>query len=417
VRSLPGRGSDARDDGAAADDGCPTAEEASSVQQAKQEPSTTRTVGVGVIGTGFMGGIHARAYGTAPWIFPDATAQPLVRIVADERLADARVFAQRFGIPEWTDDWRSLLTRSDLDVIDICTPPSLHQRIATAVAGAGKHVYCEKPVGRGLDETTAIWEAVKAAGVSSFVGFNFRMAPAAQLGRQIVESGRIGEIRHVRVSYRTNYDNNPDQPVPWRWRFSQEVAGAGALADLGSHAFDMAVHLAGPIRRVCGMTHTFVTERDDPDQSAGGGRRVIDNDDAFAALVELSNGAIGIVDASRASAGSKTEFTFDVSGSAGAVRWDMRRMNELQVCYLNAPETEQGFTTVQTGPVNDPYGRFIPSPLGLGYADTKVIEVHRLAEAVASGEPISPSLEDMVQVARLIEAVQRGGWVDVGSGS
>jgi predicted dehydrogenase len=318
------------------------------VQRTGDGSSAARTVGVGLIGTGFMGGIHARAYRNARWTFPDARVQPAIRVVADERLEDARAFAERFEIPEWTDDWRAVLTRPDVELIDVCTPPALHQRIATAAAGAGKHVYCEKPVGRGLDETVAIWEAVQAAGVASFVGFNFRLAPAALLGREIVAGGRIGAIRHVRVSFRSNYDYDPDRPVPWRWRFSQEVAGAGALADLGSHVIDLALHLAGPITRICGTTRTFVAERDDPDPAARGGRRIVDNDDAFAALAEFSCGATGILDASRVSAGSRGELTFDVAGSMGAVRWDLRRMNELQVCSLGAPEAEQGFTTIQT---------------------------------------------------------------------
>jgi predicted dehydrogenase len=201
--------------------------------------------------------------------------------------------------------------------------------------------------------------------------------------------------------------------VPWRWRFSQEEAGPGALADLGSHVFDLALHLVGPIRRLNGTTKIIVHERDDPDPSVPGARRTVDNDDSFAALVEFESGATGIVDGCRVASGSRGELTVDIVGSAGAVRWDFRRMNELQVCYLSMAETEQGFTTVQTGPANGPYGQFIPSPLGLGYADTKVIETNRLVEAVANGETISPNIGDVVEVARLIEAVQRGGWVEI----
>jgi predicted dehydrogenase len=360
-----------------------------------------------------MGGIHARAYGNMPWIFPNAVAQPDLRIVVDARLADAEAFARRFGIPEWTDNWRSLLDRPDLDLIDVCTPPVLHQRIATAVVGAGKSLYCEKPVGRGLDETTAIWEAVQAAGAFSFVGFNYRMAPAVMLAHDMISSGRIGAVRQVKVSFRTNYDYDPEHPVPWRWRFSQEEAGAGALADLGSHAFDLALHLAGPISRVCGMTTTFIAERPDPDSSDLNARRSIDNDDSFAALVVFANGATGMVDASRVSLGSRGELGFDIVGSTGAVRWDFRRMNELQVCDMTIPEAEQGFTTIQTGPANPPYGQFVPSPLGLGYADTKIIETYQLIEALAKGETISPNIGDVVEVAKLLDAVQRGGWVDI----
>jgi predicted dehydrogenase len=370
-----------------------------------------RVVGIGLIGTGFMGAVHARAFGSVPWIYPDAAARPVVRVVADLSLDAAEAFARRFGIPDWTDDWRTLLGRADVDVVDICTPPALHRRIATEAAEVGKHVYCEKPVGRGLDETLAIQEAIARAGVLGFVGLNYRLAPAVALGKEIIDAGRIGDLRQVRVSFRTSFDMGGQ--ALGGWRFDREAAGAGTLADHGSHVFDLALFLAGPIVRACGTTSISVGERPDASAPAGGATRVVDNDDTFAALVEFASGATGILDASRVATGSRGELTFDVVGSRGAVRWDFRRMNELRVCELGGPPGEQGFTTIQTGPANPPYGRFLPSALGLGYADTKVIEAHRVAEAVATGEPISPNVGDMVRVARLIEAVQHGGWVDV----
>ena len=183
------------------------------------------------------------------------------------------------------------------------------------------------------------------------------------------------------------------------------------LADLGSHVFDLALHLAGPIARVCGTTSIIIPER--PDPARPGATRPVDNDDAFAALAEFAGGASGILDANRVATGSRGELTFDVVGSQGAVRWDFRRMNELQVCFADTPEAEQGFTTIQTSPANWPYGRFIPSPLGLGYADTKVIEAYRVVDALAKGEAISPSIGDVLAVARLIDAVQRGGWAEI----
>ncbi|MDP8923378.1 MAG: Gfo/Idh/MocA family oxidoreductase [Chloroflexota bacterium] len=369
----------------------------------------TRSVGIGLIGIGFMGGIHARAYRNVPWIFPDAAAQPDIRVVADARLDEARAFAERFAIPKWTDDWRTLLDRSDVEVVDICTPPALHGRMATAAAEAGKHVYCEKPVGRGLDETTAIWEAVQRAGVLSFVGLNYRLAPAVILAHDLIRAGRIGEIRQVKVSFRTAYDAGGQNIAGWR--YSREQAGAGTLADHGSHVFDLAMHLAGPIARLCGTTGVVVAERPDPE--ARGATFVVDNDDTFAALVEFASGATGIIDASRIATGSRGELTFDIVGTAGAVRWDLRRMNELRLHVADAPDTNQGWTTIQTGPANRPYGRFIPSSLGLGYVDTKVIEAYRIVEAVATGEAMSPNIGDMVRVARCIEAVQQGGWVEI----
>jgi predicted dehydrogenase len=281
--------------------------------------------------------------------------------------------------------------------------------MAVAAAEAGKHVFCEKPVGRDLGETTLIWEAVQRAGIMSFVGLNYRLAPAVMLARDLIAEGRIGEIRQIRVSMRTAYSAGGQNIGGWR--YNREQAGAGTLADHGSHVFDLAMHLAGPIARLCGTTSVFVAER--PDPTVRGATFVVDNDDTFAALVEFANGANGIIDASRVATGSRGELTFDIVGSAGAVRWDLRRLNELQLHAADAPDWEQGWTTIQTGPANGPYGRFIPSSLGLGYVDTKIIEAHRIVQAVATGEAISPHIGDMVRVARCIEAVQQGGWVEI----
>ena len=378
-------------------------------EEAASHGAEPRTVGIGLIGTGYMGGIHARAYRSVPWIFPDAAAHPDIRVVADLRLQDERAIARRFGVPESTDDWRMILGRSDVELVDICTPPALHLEIATEAAAARKHVSCEKPVGRDLAETTAIGEAIRRPGVASFVGFNYGLAPAVLLAHELISGDRIGRVRQVKVSFRTLFGGSLQ--APWSWRFSREQAGPGALADQGSHVFDLALHLAGPIVRICGTTNILVPER--PDPASPGATRRVDNGDAFVALAEFASGAIGIFDGNRTAIGSGGELTFDAVGSRGAVRWDLRRMNELEVCFADAPTAEQGFTTIQTGPANPPYGRFIPSSLGLGYADTKVIEAHRVVDALARGEAISPSIGDVVAVAHLIDAVQRGGWIEV----
>ena len=368
-----------------------------------------RQYGIALIGTGFMGGLHARAFTLMPQVFPVAEAQPALRVVADVRADDARAAAGRWGIPRWTADWASVLDNDDVDVVDICTPPDLHRPIAEAAAAAGKHVYCEKPVGRNRAETEAIWQAVQRAGVASFVGFNYRWSPSVQYARELIASGRLGALRLVRISFRT--DNAADPSIPFTWRHSAAVAGFGALGDLGSHVFDMARYLVGEIVEVCGRTDRSIGERPDPGESTAAARREVDNDDSFATLATFANGASGVLEGSRVATGSKGEFAFEVIGAAGAIRWELPRINELRFYSTEADPRERGFATIQTGPDHPPYGHFLPSPLGLGYAETKVIEAHAFLQGLARGRPVAPTIRDALAVARLLEAVAERRWV------
>ena len=369
----------------------------------------SKSYGIALIGTGFMGGLHARAFKLLPHVFPDAEGRANLRVVADIRAEDAEAAAFNWGIPRSTTDWRSVLDDPTVDVVDICTPPFLHQEIAIAAAEAGKHVYCEKPVGRNLAETGAIWEAVERAGVASFVGFNYRWSPAVQYAREIIAAGRLGQVRLARLSFRT--DNAADPRGDFKWRYDAGQAGYGALSDLGSHVFDMARHLVGEMVEVCGRTERSVAGR--PDLERAGTMRAVDNDDTFAALVTFANGASGVLEGSRVATGSKGEFTFEIIGEAGAVRWNMQRMNELQLYTSESELRERGFTTIQTGPDHPPFAHFLPSPLGLGYGETKVIEAHAFLQGLASGRPVGPTIQDALVVARLLEAVTQRGWVSL----
>jgi predicted dehydrogenase len=370
-----------------------------------------RTIGVAIIGTGFMGSIHARAHTLVRQVFPEAAAHPELRVVADIDGPAAERAAFKHSIPRWTTDWRDAIADPSVELVDISVPPFLHQQIATAAAKLGKHVYCEKPVGRTLEEGLAIQAAIHQAGVQSFIGLNYRWAPAVQYARELIQSGRIGEVREVRIAFRTDVAAGPIG-AGFTWRFSREAAGAGALADLGAHVFDMARYLAGDIAEICGTTKTHVPARPDLSRPEGQQTRAVDNDDTFAALVTFESGATGVMEASRIATGAGADFQFEVSGSVGAVRWYFPHLNELQLYLPQEDRREQGFTRLRMAAEHPSQGNFIPSPgQPLGYPDTKVIELRALMEARASGEPASPNIDDWVMTARALEAVPQGRWV------
>jgi predicted dehydrogenase len=358
-----------------------------------------------------MGSIHARAHTLVRQVFPEAAAHPELRVVADIDGPAAERAAFKHGIPRWTTDWRDAIADPAVELVDISVPPFLHQQIATAAAALGKHVYCEKPVGRTLDEGLAIQAAIHKAGVQSFIGLNYRWAPAVQYARELIQSGRIGEVREVRIAFRTDVAAGPIG-AGFTWRFSREAAGAGALADLGAHVFDMARYLAGDIAEICGTTKTHVPARPDLSRPEGQQARPVDNDDTFAALVTFESGATGVMEASRIATGTRADFQFEVSGSIGAVRWYFPHLNELQLYLPQEDRREQGFTRLRMAAEHPSQGNFIPSPgQPLGYPDTKVIELRSLMEALASGEPASPNIDDWVMTARALEAVPQGRWV------
>jgi len=372
-----------------------------------------RTIGVAIIGTGFMGSIHARAHTLVRQVFPEEAAHPELRVVADIDGPAAERAAFKHGIPRWTTDWRDAIADPSVELVDISVPPFLHQEIATAAAKLGKHVYCEKPVGRTLEEGLAIQAAIHEAGVQSFIGLNYRWAPAVQYARDLILSGRLGEIRDVRIAFRNDSMAGPIGAT-FTWRFSREAAGAGALADLGAHVFDMARYLAGDIAEVCGMTTTTVPTRPDPTRPAGQQERDVDNDDSFAALVSFESGATGILEASRVATGCRADFEFTVTGSVGAVRWYFPHLNDLELYLPQEDNREQGFTRLRMSAEHPPQGSFIPSPgQPLGYPDTKVIELRALMEALASGEPASPNIDDWVMTAWALDAVPQRRWVKI----
>ena len=383
-------------------------------------------VGIGIIGMGWMGQVHSRSYRAIGDRFWDSGIRPELVICADEVESRAHDGVHRFGFTNHTTRWREVIDHPGVDVVNVTSPNFMHLTMATAAVDAGKHVFCEKPVGRGPEETAQIAAAAERAGVLSFVGFNYRWAPLVQYARQLIRDGKLGTLTHYRGRFLVGYASNPHGVLSWR--FDRDLAGMGATGDLMSHVIDMAHSMAGPIGRVVGNRHTFIAERPlaTPGEgthfsvSTGGPKGVVTNEDYSGALVQFANGVQGTFEVCRIISGSKCQMAFEVHGTAGALSWDFERMNELMVCLPGGGESDHdGFARIASGPEHPHHARFAPGPaVGLGYDDLKAIEAHEFLQSIVRGEQGEPGLGDALEVARVQAAIARswegGGWEGVG---
>jgi predicted dehydrogenase len=385
-----------------------------------------RTVNVGVIGAGFMGKAHSLAYAAMPMFFWPPPAMPRRLMIAELGDAAAREAAQRYGYDRWTGDWSSVIDDPDVEVVDIAVPNDAHAEIAIAAAEAGKHVLCEKPLARTADEARAMRDAVFRAGVTHMVAFNYRRTPAVALARKLIADGTIGAIRNFRGTYLQDWSNDPDLPLSWRFR--RDVAGSGALGDIGTHVIDFARHLVGEVAAVNAVAQRYIDDRPMPeggaDQLAGAQkltgvrREPVDVDDEVMMLLRFESGAVGSIEATRAAHGRKNHLAFELHGELGTLVFDYERRDELRL-YSAADEPDrQGFRTILTGPAH-PYGEGLwPIPgLGIGYGETKIIECRDLMAAIVAGGPGDPSFEDGYRIACIsdaaLQSAQEGGWIEV----
>lgn len=382
------------------------------------------TIGIGVVGFGWMGQAHSRSYATIPAYFPETGIVPRLVAVADSDPARVDLAQRSFGFASGTLEWRELLERNDIDVIDITAPNALHQEIAEAAAGAGKHIFCEKPVGITPIATAAIEEAARRAGVVTGAGYNYRWAPLVQHLSGLVAAGRLGDLTHYRGRFFSMYGR--DRLGLLSWRFLQDEAGYGALSDIMSHAIDMALFLCGPIARVVSVKDIFVKERPLPGQGAGThyerGRPgdptgTVTNEDYVGALVEFANGARGTLEVDRSIFGPQSSMAFELNGSKGAAAWDHEKLNQLKL-YLPEEQPVDGFIEVLAGDAFPRQGNIVPGGgNSLGYEDLKVIEALEFLESVRRGTPHHPGFDDALAVASVAAAMARSWesmrWEDV----
>jgi predicted dehydrogenase len=387
-----------------------------------------RTVNVGVIGAGFMGKAHSLAYAAMPMFFWPAPAVPRRLVIAELGDEAAREAAQRYGYERSTGDWRRVVEDPEVELVDIAVPNDAHPEIAIAAAEAGKHVLCEKPLARTAEEARAMRDAVVRAGVTHMVAFNYRRTPAVALARKLIDEGAIGAVRNFRGTYLQDWSNDPDLPLSWRFR--RDVAGSGALGDIGTHVIDFARYLAGEVTAVNAIAERYIHDRPVPDggadQLAGAQklsdarREAVDVDDEVLMMLRFESGAVGSIEATRAAHGRKNHLTFEVHGETGTLVFDYERRDELRL-YSTADEADrQGFRTILTGPPH-PYGDGLwPIPgLGVGYGETKIIECRDLMEAIVRGVPGDPSFEDGYRIACIsdaaLQSAEAGGWIEVRS--
>ncbi|MGY1680076.1 Gfo/Idh/MocA family protein [Geodermatophilus sp. SYSU D01176] len=375
----------------------------------------TPTLGVGLIGYAFMGAAHSQAWRTAPHFF-DLPVRPELAVLAGRdavRVADA---AERLGWASTETDWRRVLERDDVDLVDVCTPGDTHAEIAIAALEAGKHVLCEKPLANTVAEAEAMAEAAARAaarGVRSMVGFTYRRVPAIGLARDLVAQGRLGEIRHVRAQYLQDWIADPAAPMSWR--LEKDRAGSGALGDIGAHIVDLTQHITGQrLTGVSALLETFVKERPLPASEgslsgvAGQGTGTVTVDDAAVFLGRFDGGALASFEATRFALGRKNAIRIEVNGSRGSLAFDFEDMNVLHFFDGDEPATTAGFRRIVVTEPDHPYvGAWWPAGHGLGYEHGFTHQVVDLVTAIAKGEDPTPSFADGLQVQRVLDAVER----------
>jgi len=387
----------------------------------------TKVMNVAMIGGGFMGKAHAMAYASMPMFFWPAPAIPHRKVVVDVTDGMAEEARRRYGFEEASSDWRAVVDRPDVDVVDICTPNNVHAEIAIAAAKAGKHIICEKPLARTVEEARAMHEAVKAAGVIHMVAFNYRRTPAVALAKKYIDEGRIGRILNFRGTYLQDWSADPDSPLSWR--FQKKIAGSGTVGDIATHVVDLAHYLVGPIAEVNAITTTYNKTR--PLQQGGvdklgaaekatdAERGEVDVDDEVVSMLRFEGGAIGSLEATRNAYGRNNFITLEIHGTKGSIHFNYERRDELQVMFADDLADARGFRTVYTGPAH-PYGNGLwPIPgLGIGYSETKIVECYDFFSAIAKNRQPSPNFEDGLLTELVADALIRSGetglWEKVG---
>lgn len=383
-----------------------------------------KEVGIGLIGYAFMGKTHSNAYRQVAHFF-DPEVKPVMRAICGRNEQNVKRAADQFGWESYETDYRRLLERKDIDIIDVSSPGNEHLPMAIAAAQAGKTVFCEKPLGNSFDEAKQMLDAVEKAKVVNMVCFNYRRVPAIALAKRMIENGDLGRIYHFRARYLQDWIADPNFPLVWR--LQKEIAGSGTLGDIGAHILDLSAYLVGKLTEVCGMTETFVKQR--PLQAASTGTEGLNAqaskemgevtvDDAAAFIGRFENGAMGVFEATRFAPGRRNFNTFEINGEKGSVAFNFERMNELEYFNAQDPTDRQGFRTINVNENDQPYsGVYWPAGHIIGYEHSFINTVYDLLQGHAQGKSPHPDFRDGAYNNGVLDTVVKASeskkWEDV----
>jgi len=372
-----------------------------------------KELGIGLIGTGFMGKAHAFAYRAARAAFPDIPV-PRLEMIADVNEQLATKAAQQYGFARASGDWRALVNDPRIDVVSITTPNTLHKEMALAAIAAGKHVHCEKPLSPTLADSLDMVEAAERAGVATQVGFNYIKNPLLKQARDMIASGELGEITGFRGIHAEDYMHDPESPYTWR---IDPVGGPGVIADLGSHIIGMARFLLGPIAAVSADVRTVVASR--PVARGATERRQVLVDDAARMLVDFGRGCGGTIEANWVATGRKMQLGFEISGEKGSLVFTQERLNELLFYRAGGDAKTNGYMKIEAGPQHPPYGEFcIAGGHQLGFNDLKTIEMGEFLRAIGTGQTSTPDFREAWEIQKVVDAAIASSasrqWVAVG---
>ncbi len=388
----------------------------------------TKTIGIAVIGFGWMGQAHSRSYYRIPTLFPvgddpqrNRLANPRLVVCCDSIEAKGHEAESNFGFATSTTDPAEAINHPEVDAVIVCGPNMLHEELCVAAAEAGKHVFCEKPVGGTPEQTARIEKATRQAGVITGVGYNYRWAPLVQYASQIISAGVLGDITNYRGRFFSMYGADPMGLLSWR--FEHEGAGYGVSTDILSHSVDLAMMLNGPITSVVGMAETFIKER--PLPKPGGGSHYdrgepgdptgpVTNEDYAGCMVRFENGAVGTFETSRAIVGPQSQMAFEIYGTKGSLRWNLETMNEMDIFLTESADLggneylHDGYTKVYAGDRYPYHGAFVPGDANsIGYEDLKVIECLGFLNAVAQDKPFNPGFDEAIDYVSVQSALVR----------
>jgi predicted dehydrogenase len=375
-----------------------------------------KPINVGLIGCGFMGRTHSNAYRKV-WNFFKLPYQPVLKAICDSNEAKAKEFAETWGYESVETDYRKLLERKDIDIVDICVPNNMHKEIAIAAAKAGKIILCEKPLALNVAEGQEMVDAVEKAGVPNMVSFNYRRVPAVTLAKQLIDDGRLGRIFHYRAVFLQDWTISADLPQGGDalWRLDVKAAGSGVTGDLLAHCIDTAIWLNGPIKSVTAMTETFIKQRK---HTQTGKVEEVGIDDACAFLARFENGSLAVFESTRYARGHKALYTFEINGEKASIGWDLHDLHRLNYFDHRDESIVRGWRSVHVTDSDMPYMNhwWVPG-LQIGYEHSFVHQVADFLEGIDKKQPVGPTFRDALETQKICEAVlesaRTGNWKEI----